>query len=1227
MILKKIQYWLMSLGWIALGLAVFAFSSPGITYAQEIQTESIVLEAYDNMLISPVIERSEAFNSVIVQLDRAVEEMWVNYHPLEGGEWESFPVHDDGFGPNRLLFTSPSRTVQFRAAADGAGPLEMTANFLYTSDQYADADSEYLYAGPEVAAAQVKVISRKQWGADENLRYWTPEIEDLFRSNRKTNEYNNPCGDMDTKYAREVQISKYVKTGPTGQQLTWPLAYATRIRKIAVHHTDTDIRDLNGDLRTDSRDYRAMVQAIYYFHAISRGWGDIGYNYIIDPLGNIYEGRYGGDKVIGAHVQCYNNGILGIAIIGDYENKDVPQPALKSLINLMGQKSKQFGIDPQGESIMRGKRLRNIIGHRDVRSTSCPGKRLYAMLPRLRELTALSARSSSFRETTLTSQPLDYNAQSLSDPGTISLAPNQRKTITLRFKNTGRKTWDRNTWMHVALNNRSEARVVPVISDKVFVAADMKEKSVSPGQTATFEVEFEAGYIPGTYTFEVAPVVNGRFKVSRSAVFVPIKVDEPHFDYRVVKSNLPSGIVFQGQKIFATMKIQNLGNVKWVNYGNNPIRLGTEGLRDRRSLLVKKHTTRVAHLLESEVNPGETGTFVFDLEVPLNYTGKLRERFTPVIEGVRWMDNRGLGFEVTVKKPIHLARIVDKTRVPKMMPGEMRKIELTLLNKGDLTWDQSNMHINLLGTGINIFKKKLVPRDPVEPRREVDFDFWIEAPYKEGRHRIFLQSKFNRVPIRGGTARFLIDVPKPRLRAQMVEQSTRTVSVRPGEEKELRVKYKNLGNTVWRNKGENVIHLAPTRPQDRLSKLYYAADWENKYRAVTMDEDEVKPGEIGTFRFKIRPKNYGLYRENFQLVVEWVGWIDASFVRWDVRVAGSRMTSSSGTINNDALQNQARAAIITKATAPVSTVTMTTSSTSSKGATISFDETTQTERLFRVRLSYEADVSKVTADKDFKVIGQSGNTLFEVGAGTSVELRRLHDNIHVQLGSTVKTTSLVRIVPSAGGIVEVVSWERRPSWNRNLNDNRFRGILEVRPVNGNTAYINELPLEDYLKGLAEVSNDTLPEKQKAIAVLARTYARYYMQDENRKFPGLPYDGSDDPAIFQRYLGYGYEIRSPNFLASAAVTEDMVVTYLGQLIKTPYFSQSDGRTLSALEAFGWTHTPYLQSVDDPYCAGLIRRGHGVGMSGCGAEGMAKAGKTYEEIIKYYYQGVEIEKRSF
>ncbi len=111
-----------------------------------------------------------------------------------------------------------------------------------------------------------------------------------------------------------------------------------------------------------------------------------------------------------------------------------------------------------------------------------------------------------------------------------------------------------------------------------------------------------------------------------------------------------------------------------------------------------------------------------------------------------------------------------------------------------------------------------------------------------------------------------------------------------------------------------------------------------------------------------------------------------------------------------------------------------------------------------------------------------------------------------------------------------------------MNDNLFRGKIEIRNENGRIVLINELPLEDYLKGLAETSNGDHVEKMKTIIVAARSYAYFYTKAENRKFPGKPYDGSDDPDVFQKYLGYGYELRSPNAAKYVDETNGEMITY-------------------------------------------------------------------------------------
>jgi stage II sporulation protein D len=134
--------------------------------------------------------------------------------------------------------------------------------------------------------------------------------------------------------------------------------------------------------------------------------------------------------------------------------------------------------------------------------------------------------------------------------------------------------------------------------------------------------------------------------------------------------------------------------------------------------------------------------------------------------------------------------------------------------------------------------------------------------------------------------------------------------------------------------------------------------------------------------------------------------------------------------------------------------------------------------------------------------------------------------------------------------------------------------------------VNELPVEDYLRGLGEVSNTDNIEKIKVIIVAARSYARYYMDRTHRKYDTNLYDGSDDPDSFQKYLGYGYESRSPNVSQAVKDTLRQVIVYQDKIIKAWYHSSSDGRTLSALEYCQKNGTsncvdiPYLQSVVDP-----------------------------------------------
>lgn len=248
-----------------------------------------------------------------------------------------------------------------------------------------------------------------------------------------------------------------------------------------------------------------------------------------------------------------------------------------------------------------------------------------------------------------------------------------------------------------------------------------------------------------------------------------------------------------------------------------------------------------------------------------------------------------------------------------------------------------------------------------------------------------------------------------------------------------------------------------------------------------------------------------------------------------------------------------------------------------------------------LRTSGSAQVNESTYDGQSLVLRQKGNLCEAMEAGRSI------------------SRAILRIRP-ANGLTTVTGEKVR----------QYRGVLECRVIDNALILINELSLEEYMQGLAE-EPDTEPfEKQKAFAIAARTYAAWYMESDHRKFPNKPYDGSDSPAEFQVYQGVTFEKNNPRWLDAVKATAGQTLRFGGQLIKPPYFSSDDGRTRAPEEA-GWKNFPFatiFSSKEDPWCAGMPLRGHGVGMSGCGAEAQANEGKTAEEILQYYYPGTEI-----
>jgi peptidoglycan hydrolase-like amidase len=278
--------------------------------------------------------------------------------------------------------------------------------------------------------------------------------------------------------------------------------------------------------------------------------------------------------------------------------------------------------------------------------------------------------------------------------------------------------------------------------------------------------------------------------------------------------------------------------------------------------------------------------------------------------------------------------------------------------------------------------------------------------------------------------------------------------------------------------------------------------------------------------------------------------------------------------------------------------------------------------MMRVEVGFESEDVVVTCDKDFDMYAD-GLLVNSFKAGEEVFLNNAGDSIFSREGEVRGVyKDVVRFASKdPEGIMEIVNFEHRPTWDTSLNDNRFRGVIEARILNGKLNVINELDLESYVRGIAENSDSAPIEKLRAMAILARTYALFYIEHGGKHPERFSILNSSD--MDQVYKGYGYELRSPNFADSADSTKGQVVKYQGGLYKFPYFTQSDGRTRAWGEVWNGDY-PFLISVPDPCCTNLELKGHGVGLSGKGAEWAAKNGKSHKEILEYYYQGIDIVK---
>ncbi|MBU0707764.1 N-acetylmuramoyl-L-alanine amidase [Patescibacteria group bacterium] len=494
--------------------------------------------------------------------------------------------------------------------------------------------------------ADVTIVTREDWGADEEITFWEPE-------------YALP-------------------------------------EKFIIHHT------AGSDGSTEPE---ASLRAIQFWHAVAMGWGDIGYNYLIDTNGIVYEGRAGGNGVIGAHAfrdsYCnqerfggddegvdFNHGTIGISVMGNYEEDALSNEAEESLARLIAEKGKLFNISPKGSSDFQDiEDLPNISGHNDVDCTLCPGENLYNKFSRIRKIS-----QTYFNDIDTTPILIQANLMEVSH-NSIELEAGDSATIWVDYKNTGNATWQsyENPPYLVTVNPDS-----PLISDDWLsekIVAKPLRANVKPGEVGRYEFTITAP-LDQLNIEEEFHLVNNNIPISDSDFTVSVDIVGLEWAARPITQSINEA-TFLGASLPITLTYENAGSETWTQ---KDIALMIYDLDDNESRYHDTNWPDIAGnvtFTETSVAPGEMATFALYETTPV-VPGRYKQVFR-LMGPEEEVINSELS-SITRADSMFKASLVSAQVPLASKVGWRQTATLTFRNTGVTTWDK-NMQLEIYDLG------------------------------------------------------------------------------------------------------------------------------------------------------------------------------------------------------------------------------------------------------------------------------------------------------------------------------------------------------------------------------------------------------------------------------------------------------------------------------------------------------------------------------------------------
>ena len=315
----------------------------------------------------------------------------------QNGQWSPWYLNepsdagrDDGVGRAGTdeLVTGGADAVQASVVGDAAAlPADLT---LALVPDHPSGESDLGAADVRTAEAEPTGVAAAS-AAQSGLRDDRGPAENLTGASAVQLPAAAPAAAQDDPSALVTTREEW---GANPAYLNWRPNYAPA-EHVIVHHT------------AGTNDYTpeqspSIVRGIYYYHAVVLGWGDIGYNFLVDKYGQVFEGRYGtldsdpGTMVVGGHAYGANTGTMGISMMGNYSSTDPSEIQIERVGQMAGWFLGRAGVvDAYGSSrftfratqkYRRGQTidLDTISAHRDVGYTTCPGDVGYSMMDWIR---------------------------------------------------------------------------------------------------------------------------------------------------------------------------------------------------------------------------------------------------------------------------------------------------------------------------------------------------------------------------------------------------------------------------------------------------------------------------------------------------------------------------------------------------------------------------------------------------------------------------------------------------------------------------------------------------------------------------------------------------------------------------------------------------------------------------------------------------------------------------